>query len=143
MKKTIYSIVLAITLIASTVRIYAADLEEMPSNLEVMTHTEINEFSRSVIESVILNDKSYMAEYVDCFTNESLNKIYGLVVNNDINGSIQSIVADWVYPKYSSTGDSVIMINVKLQSNVYNELYLFELHINADGKIYGYNVWAY
>ena len=143
MKKTIYSVVIALLLVVSAIEVYASDSKELPSNLEVMTQTDVDEFSRSVVEAVLSNNKSCMSNYVDCFTNESLTKVYGYIVNNNIDGSIQSVVSDWVYPKYSATGDSVIMLNAKIQNNGYNELYLFELHINADGKVYGYNVWAY
>lgn len=146
MKKTIYSIVLTLALIVSTVTVYASNdtaNEYEYSNLEQMTQTEVVEFSKSLVEAVLSNDKTPVNGYTNLFTSDVLTKIYGYIVNNDVSGNIQSIVVDWVYPKYSSTGDSIIMLNAKIQNNSYNNLYLFELHINADGKIYGYNVWAY
>lgn len=145
MNKTIYSIILAITLLVSTVSIYANDKSNdiVYSNLEEMSNNEIDKACAVLVKSVLNNDKSSMVKYVDCFTNEALTKIYTFIVNNEISGDVQSIVVDWVYPKYSSTYDSVMLLNVKIRQNTYNNLYLFEFHINYSGKIYDYNVWAY
>lgn len=145
MKKTIYSIALTIVLLVSTISVYANDTstEVVYSNLEEMSNNEIDKACESIVKSVLGNDKSHMSKYVNCFTNEALTKIYTFVVNNEISGNIQSIVVDWIYPKYSSTSDSVMMLNAKIRQETYNNLYMFEFHINSEGKIYDYNVWAY
>lgn len=146
MKKSIYSIVLAVVLLVSTIKVYADDtvsLELRTINLEEMTSDEIDNFSKAILDSTLSNNKEAIAKYANCFTDEKLTKIYEFITNNNISGTVQSMVVDWVYPKYSNTGDSVLMLNAKIQLSGYNELYLFEFHINADGKIYGYNIWTY
>ena len=136
MKKAIYSIILTVVLLVSSARVYA-------SNIENMSDSEIEKLGNVVLESVLSRDSTPIENYANCFTNETLEKLLNYINNNRISGNIQSTVIDWVHTSYSSTEDSVMMINVKVENNGYNELYLFEFHINAEGKIYGYNVWAY
>lgn len=136
MKKAIYSVILTVVLLVSSVRVYA-------SNIENMSDSEIEKLGNAVLESVLSRDSKHIENYVNCFTNETLEKLLNYINTNRIYGNIQSTVIDWVCTSYSSTEDSVMMINVKVENNGYNELYLFEFHINAEGKIYGYNVWAY
>ena len=63
----------------------------------------------------------------------------------DITGIISEKAIDIVTPQDSETSDTVLMCNIRLSNNenIYNKIYLFEFHINADGKIYGYNIWTY
>lgn len=136
MKKAIYSVILTVVLLVSSVRVYA-------SNIENMSDSEIEKLGNAVLESVLSRDSKHIENYANCFTNETLEKLLDYINTNRIYGNIQSTVIDWVHTSYSSTEDSVMMINVKVENNGYNELYLFEFHINAEGKIYGYNVWAY
>lgn len=136
MKKAIYSVILTVVLLVSSVRVYA-------SNIENMSDSEIEKLGDAVLESVLSRDSTPIENYANCFTNETLEKLLNYINTNRIYGNIQSTVIDWVCTSYSSTEDSVMMINVKVENNGYNELYLFEFHINAEGKIYGYNVWAY
>lgn len=148
MKKIGYSIIIIIALAISTVSVKASEteteiIEVRTTNVEDMTDSEVTELSKYVVNSIVDKSISSMKQYNDCFTNEALTQIQWYVTNNKISGTPSNIVSDWVYPEYSTTGDSVLMINAKIQNENFNNLYLVELHINKDGKIYGYNVWAY
>lgn len=112
-------------------------------NVEQMTYDEVTEFSQVIAEALINDDKKALNNYVGCFTSSAMATMNDYIDNNSISGSLSMIVTDWIYPKYSNSGDSVMMINFKVQNSNYNEVCMIELHINSEGSIYGSNIWMY
>ncbi|MBO5388940.1 MAG: hypothetical protein J6A59_12590 [Lachnospiraceae bacterium] len=114
-------------------------------NFETLTYREQSQIILDIVTSVsqgvtdgIENSAPYMTEqvYTD-LVNDSNDKV--------IQGSIGQLAVDTIDIINSSTGDTVVMANIKVwsQAQTYNNLYLYEFHINKDGKIYGYNLWVY
>ena len=112
-------------------------------NLEHTSIREVNELFYELTDGIINHNSLVLAN--DIFTPEVKRDLSILLVNNTIGGTINNVVVDFTYPENSSTGDTVIMVNSKIsyEDGKYNKLYLFEYHVNADGKIYGYNMWVY
>lgn len=121
--------------------------DESFKSLEEYSLKEVSEFSSGFVKSILTKDITFIEENKQIFHTNVLDRIENYVETNDINCSDikGNIVADFTYPENSSTGDSVMMINAKLNcaGSNYNKMYLFELHIDANGKIYGYNIWVY
>lgn len=114
---------------------------ENNTNIEKMNIKEINSLMYNLTDSYIKHNTDTIDTSV--FTDNIIGDIINYTNNNNIGGEIRNIVVDFTYPDNSSTGDTVIMVNTKVKYSEYDKLYLFEYHINADGKIYGFNAWVY
>lgn len=102
-----------------------------------------NEIS-DVILDILKHDESSLQTKLQYFTNDCFYDVSQYTKNNKVESTIiPELVIDYTTPSNSSTGDTVIMANAKVQYKSYNKVYLFEFHVNQDGKIYGYNVWIY
>lgn len=146
--KTKVYVIVAMVIITITALILTktANADNQPTNIEKMTKTEMNNSIMSIIDSAINNNDNELLDYKDLFTEDCLEKYRRNVVNtNIITGIISEKAIDIVTPQDSETSDTVLMCNIRLSNNenIYNKIYLFEFHINADGKIYGYNIWTY
>lgn len=115
-------------------------------NFETMSKAETEQTIRSIVGVIVSNDASWIDNNYMYFTSPCFDKIKGYASNNNIIGDVISdVVVDFTYPENSTTGDTVIMANTRIwaNGNTVNCVYLFEFHINSEGLIYGYNVWAY
>ena len=121
-------------------QVYANDF-----NVEHMTMRESNGMVADIAYGIITNNTSYISNYANYFEPDCYSELYEYTMSNDLQfESIINSVIDFTYPDNSSTGDSVIMCNTKIvYTNNYTGMCLFEYHINALGKIYGYNIWVY
>lgn len=98
----------------------------------------------SIVQDIISGDAESFRNKSSYFSSNTYEKLKDYVESNTIGSmGISEIVVDRVEPDNSFTGDVVLMTNVKLTYEGYNKLYLFEFHVNADGVIYGYNIWQY
>lgn len=146
-RNRVYAIIAMLVITITTLvltKTASADTEH--TNIEKMTKTEMNNSIMSIINSAIDSDDSELLDHKDLFTDDCLEKYRKNVVNtNLVTGIISEKAIDIVTPQDSETSDTVLMCNIRLSNNknIYNNIYLFEFHINADGKIYGYNIWAY
>ena len=78
------------------------------------------------------------------FEAQAYNSVQKFIDRQSINGSALDSLTEVTKPNNSSTGDTVIMANYKIDiGNGYNVVYLFEFHVNSNGKIYGFNAWEY
>lgn len=145
--KTKVYVIVAMVIITITALILTktTSADNQHTNIEKMTKTEMSNSIMSIIESTITSNDTELLNYKDLFTEDCLEKYRRNVVNtNIITGIVSEKAIDIVTPQDSETSDTVLMCNIRLSNNnIYNKIYLFEFHINADGKIYGYNVWAY
>ena len=141
-KTKVYVIVaMVIITINALILTKTTSADNQHTNIEKMTKTEMSNSIMSIIESAITSNDTELLNYKDLFTEDCLEKYRRNVVNtNIITGIISEKAIDIVTPQDSETSDTVLMCNIE---NIYNKIYLFEFHINADGKIYGYNIWAY
>ena len=86
-----------------------------------------------------------LSQFDYLFTDQAYSA-YGVICQNgyiDKPSAVSNLAIDFTYPENSSTGDTVIMANAKMNYSGYKLLYLYEFHVNSDGKIYGVNVWEY
>lgn len=141
MKKYIKYLITLTLVIMCLTPTFANDIKV--DNLEHTSIREVNELFYELTDGIINHNSLVLAN--DIFTPEVKRDLSILLVNNTIGGTINNVVVDFTYPENSSTGDTVIMVNSKIsyEDGKYNKLYLFEYHVNADGKIYGYNMWVY
>ena len=115
-------------------------------NFEKAEKAKTNATVIEIIKACNEHDTDWMQSHYNYFTSPCYDRLIEYVKNNDINADIlTNFVIDFTYPENSTTGDTVIMANTKawLNGNKANVIYLFEFHVNSDGIIYGYNVWAY
>ena len=89
-------------------------------------------------------DASELDKYKELFEG---NTWYDVESNRNITGLrfVQSQNNYTAEAAYSSTGDTVIVMDIKACSDDYstNKLILIEMHVNTNGKIYGMNIWQY
>lgn len=145
--KCILSILIIVAVSAvtlGTLKVNATSQEKV--NFETMSKTETEQIIRSIVGVTVSKDASWFDANYMYFTNPCFDKIKNYASNNNIIGDVISeVVVDFTYPENSTTGDTVIMANTRVwaNGNTVNCVYLFEFHINSDGLIYGYNIWAY
>ena len=113
-------------------------------NINKMSYSEVNELVSELLMALANNDINTVTK-LEPYMNDV---VYNGMLNNcgkSIRGNISDIVIDVVEPKDSSSGDTVLLANVKAwaSNQTYNTICLFEFHVNSDGKLYGYNIWAY
>jgi hypothetical protein len=143
MKKILALVVLSLSLICGTLTIYANNTEDV--KIENLSQKEVNRIVSSVTYGVFNNDTSDITEYAKYFTGDCFTNLYNYTMENNLeHESVVSSVIDFTYPENSSTGDTVIMVNAQiLYDSTHKGLYLFEYHVDANGDIYGYNIWVY
>lgn len=100
--------------------------------------------AEGIAYGIIYNDIDKITES-EILSSYSKQDIIEYISNAEKHSTIESIVIDEILPNNNSVKDKTIMVNVKAdyEDNKYNKLYLFEFHIGADGKVYGYNFWKY
>lgn len=129
---------------ASVTTAYAEKSKQ--TNIEKMTQKEMQSTITDLIDAAINHKNNKIVEYKDLFTEDALKQFRKNIVSKEIiNGDISEKAIDIVTPDNSDTFDTVLMCNIRLtnNSNQYNNICMFEFHINKDGKIYGCNVWTY
>ena len=120
--------------------------EKEMTSLWDMTIDEQKEFAKDLTIAVVENSfsniksKTYLLD-TQCYYD--LTK-YGFS-SGIADGNISEITVDYIDAENSSTKDTVIFCNTKVwfENKSYNLVYTFEYHINSDGYIYGYNIWAH
>ena len=146
-KIKVYVIVtMLITAITALILTKTASADTQHTNIEKMTKTEMSNSIMNIIDSAINSNDNELLNYKDLFTEDCLEKYRRNVVNtNIITGIVSEKAIDIVTPDNSDTFDTVLMCNIRItnSSNQYNNICMFEFHINKDGKIYGCNVWTY
>lgn len=151
-KLIIASLILS-SLISNPLMIVRGVSSESP-NMEEISISKYNQIMGSLVRAINEHDTSWLTDTLDSnhvgiFTDECYDEMYQLILNNDFEWEDYLAVVDVTYPDNSTTNDTVIMVNVQAyyydysDFHDYNQLYLFEFHVNAEGGIYGFNVWAY
>ena len=139
MRKHLVLLISTLILIASTISASADTV-----NLEQMNRAKCNSVIQSIGASIINSDVQALYSNATYFETSAYESVYKFIERNSIKGGVIDNVIEFTYPDGSSTGDSVIMSNYKISlGNGHNVLYLFEFHINSNGKIYGFNAWEY
>lgn len=140
-KRLLVRLLITVMLLSTSILVYASNNSK--SNIHDFTVREVNDIFYNITEGILDGNVSYT--YGNIFESDVFDELNSYGLEAKIGGDISNIVVDFVDVPYSSTGDIVIMVNTKVdyENGKYNKLYLFEYHINANGKIYGYNVWVY
>lgn len=142
MKNIIKTLIIVCLIVATTLTIYATPGDSIENMDYWLAKSEFERITSDIVLNTGKIDK-------DLATPEARQRINEFIKNNKINeksyGKLVDTTLDFTYPEDSSTGDTVVMINAKIEylNGKYNKLYLFEYHINAEGKIYGFNAWVY
>lgn len=141
-KSTIITLLLVLFCTINILKVNAMELKSIDFN-NIESRECKNEIS-DIILDVLKHDEVSLRTKALYFTNDCLYDIIQYTKNNTVDSTVVTeLVVDYTTPSNSSTGDTVIMANAKIYYNSYNKLYLFEFHVNQEGKIYGYNVWVY
>jgi hypothetical protein len=119
------------------------ETNEIENNIKKMTASEKSTFIKGLISDIINNSTTNIADYQESFTSDQLSNFLVFIGSNSISGTLVTSVIDEVTSSYSATSDTVLMCNFRLNiDNGYNNVFMMELHINNEGKIYGYNIWS-
>ena len=135
------SIIIILTFIILSIQVNASN-----NSIINMNKSETDELIVDLIYASAKGDLNELNDNALYFESDCFYDMYSFISNNDIGSSnIGDIVIDFTYPDNSSTGDVVIMANTKIWYNngEYNKAYMFEYHINSDGRIYGFTLWVY
>ena len=157
MKKLITKFIVSLTLLTmlSSTAIAESETSKVEDSLERVTLSELKTFNdMSVIErdsnivsianAVVGRDVTKIRELASLFTSECFLSISRYVSGNRLGkGMITDAVIDNIHYSNSSNSDTTIMCNIKVNHGEFNNLLLFEFHVDNDGCIYGYNVWSY
>lgn len=147
MKRKINLILLIFIMIISLNTEVKADnkIELSSTNIEQLSNKEIIDFMDLLMNTVINKNANDFIQYKEYFTEETYNDFMQYIKSNDVYGSLKTRALDFVNVQDSNTGDSVIMANYEIitLNSEYSLAYLYEFHVNSEGKIYGYNVWVY
>ena len=139
MKKHCLLWVIISVLIISTITAYADE----PS-LERMDRAKCSSIMQSICSAIINSNEQALLSNTAYFETSAYQSVYNFIEKRSVQGNVIDSSIEFTYPDNSSTGDSVIMMNYKLSvGGGYNVLYLFEFHVNSNGKIYGFNAWEY
>lgn len=113
-------------------------------NFEESSQYKVNNMILDLVKSTVNGDTSFVYNNITMFAGDTLSQ-YCDAINKVKFGSniIKKYTIEETLPANSSTGDTVIMANVTLDCGSETEAWLFEYHINLDGDIYGFNIWAY
>ena len=147
MRKMLSLLAVTLTVCILTLNASAEEHDQLHKkvyNLEKMNRTECNSIIQSISTSIINNNLKSLSANSDYFEAPAYKSVADFINRDSVKGSIIDSIIEFTYPDNSSTGDSVVMANYKLSiGNKHNILYLFEFHINKEGRIYGFNAWEY
>ena len=118
--------------------------KDLGHNIEELNHNEVMKLSKLITDDIVSGKEKQLAKYSHLFNKETLAKYRSYIADNIITGQVDEIVTDFANPDYSTSQDTVLFINFKVsKKSDKNTIYMIELHINKEGKIYGFNVWGY
>lgn len=140
------SVVLLIIICMVKVNVSTASESNQSIDLNRLNDSRCEQLIKEIVSDIVYEDTESFKQKAGYFTSECYYKLESYIERGSIDSEgIVSNVTDTVNVNDSATGDTVIMVNLKLgfDNDKYNKLYLIELHINAGGDIYGYNIWAY
>jgi len=161
MSKVIIAIIVTICLMTVSIKssiVHANSTDTTVLDLNFAHRENVGEVIRDITYAVLNKDHSEIADYRQFFTSTAYSRIELAAMDNNLipinEFSVTSLVIDYTTPYKSTTEDTVIFANIKCniegridaagnEVEVYNKLILFEYHVNADGLIYGYNIWQY
>jgi len=114
-------------------------------NVTKMTQEEYTYVFTELTRDIFDNNAVASDVYYHSFTEDCYVDYIDFVHNNELKGdSILERSIEYVSPENSGKGDAIIMANIKVSFlNTYNMCYLFEYHIDSNGKICDYEIWQY
>lgn len=142
MKKFIAVLSLCVML-ASSITVNAAKLTQMG-----ITKAQLD----SVIEVIASNmtfevmNSETLGQYRNYFEGVEFQNVSSILTSEKANGdtaNLQSIQIIYCNADSTTTKDTVVFADMKVNYGEYNLMYLVELHIDNDGYIYGHNIWVY
>ena len=152
MKKKIASILALLALILTIPSIVYANTTDsgfIEIDLETSNYNYLKQSIDALLSHIFKGEKNEIRQYYSMMTQSTYDKLKKITEDNYLQSQdgfsgFNSITIDRIYPDTSTTGDTVLMVNTIAQySRGYSQAYLFEFHVNADKKIYGYNIWVY
>lgn len=110
-------------------------------SVEQMTVSERYDFAGDIVSAILSNDTAELQKIAPYLTSDCYSKLLRSKV--EFNGPVTRMICDKIEVNNSSDKDCVLMCNTMVINGAVNNAYLFELHIDANGKVYGYNIWVY
>lgn len=130
-------------MLASSITVNAAKLTQME-----ITKAQLD----SVIEVIASNmtfevmNSETLGQYRNYFEGVEFQNVSSILTSEKANGdtaNLQSIQIIYCNADSTTTKDTVVFADMKVNYGEYNLMYLVELHIDNDGYIYGHNIWVY
>lgn len=114
-------------------------------NVEKMSDSQIEDMCITIVNGMLDNKKENIDKFREFMTEDTYSEILQVLKSKKYKGSLGDISFNIINTENSETKDYVIMFNFKVQPKdlSYNTCNLMELHVNKDGKIYGFNIWNY
>lgn len=140
MGKKIISLILALVITVSPV--YAQEI-----NLETIPENRLNLYMVEITNSIIYGDFDSLVDMASLFSGSALSEIQMYISSDNYENTIPGgMIMETVKVQNSSTGDMVVFIDSKQKLGETirdNTAMIYEYHIDANGKIYGFNAWRY
>ena len=93
----------------------------------------------------VMNSET-LGQYRNYFEGVEFQNVSSILTSEKANGdtaNLQSIQIIYCNADSTTTKDTVVFADMKVNYGEYNLMYLVELHIDNDGYIYGHNIWVY
>lgn len=122
------------------------DDNKSASNILEMSTEEQKILARDIVKAIVNNDFSEVKNKMYLLDSQCYYDLTRYASSSEIsNGNMSEIVVEHVPVEKSSTADDVLICNTKIwfDDASYNMIYTFEFHVNAEGFIYGYNIWVH
>ena len=119
--------------------------EKSIGSLDSMTKNEMYDTFKNITTAIVTRDETRLYEYSKYFSTQTMEQLVDYSKTLRADDLPTDFCIDYTGPSYSSTGDTVILVNFKIWSSdaTTNTVYLYEFHINDSAQIYGYQIWVY
>lgn len=143
MKKAIALISMCCLLFTSFITVDAAKITKMG-----ITKRELDEVIKVISENMVFDvmtseELGLYRNYFEGVEFQHVSEILTSVKENGDTANLQSYQSIYCNADSTSTKDTVVFADMKVNYGEYNLMYLIEFHIDNDGYIYGHNIWVY
>lgn len=151
MNKKILSVLMSLAILVTLpLKVYAEDktIADAVGRFMNLEEDDCDKEAKKLVTAIMTGDTGTITANAELFKSGTYDTVMEITNEHSehfINGKVKSITTEYAYAYYTSTGDQVMMVTVKVldESQSYNCMYLFEFHQDFDGVIYGFNLWAF
>ena len=142
--KTLYTIlILVVSIFIWSIGRIEVQASTPQNSIELMSEMDKYVFANELANGIVKGSMVEIQKKATYFTSECYLEITRFVNRAQFEGLVSHVVTDFITQNNNTNGDLTMLINVKVQNGISNNLYLFEFHIDRSGIIYGFNLWGY